>query len=90
MARSIDVVRAWKDQQYLNSLTADEKANLPAHPIGAIELHDADVESVPGGSTEHIFTIGCCGGLTTDPGACSALCPSGRPSSFDYSCKLTY
>jgi mersacidin/lichenicidin family type 2 lantibiotic len=45
----LDVVRAWKDEQYRSSLTAEENAMLPANPAGAIELSDAEVSFIAGG-----------------------------------------
>jgi len=51
MARKVDVARAWKDKDYLDSLTAEEKASLPPNPAGAVELSDDDLEGVAGGQT---------------------------------------
>ena len=34
----LDVIRAWKDPAYRHSLTAEQRALLPSHPAGAIEL----------------------------------------------------
>jgi mersacidin/lichenicidin family type 2 lantibiotic len=34
----LDIIRAWKDKTYRNSLSADQLAQLPEHPAGAIEL----------------------------------------------------
>jgi mersacidin/lichenicidin family type 2 lantibiotic len=44
-----DVVRAWKDEMYHQSLSNEQLDQLPAHPAGEIELVDADLESVYGG-----------------------------------------
>jgi mersacidin/lichenicidin family type 2 lantibiotic len=33
-----DVIRAWKDPYYRAGLSAPQRAQLPAHPAGAIEL----------------------------------------------------
>jgi mersacidin/lichenicidin family type 2 lantibiotic len=44
----IDIVRAWKDEEYRNSLSSEEQAMLPANPAGAFELSDAELESVHG------------------------------------------
>lgn len=32
--RKIDVIRAWKDEAYRNSLTEEEKSLLPQNPAG--------------------------------------------------------
>ena len=33
-----DIIRAWKDPSYRAGLPAPQRAQLPAHPAGAIEL----------------------------------------------------
>lgn len=43
------IVRAWKDEDFRNNLTDEERALLPKHPVGAIELTNADLELVAGG-----------------------------------------
>lgn len=50
----IDIVRAWKDEAYRNSLSADELALLPPNPAGLVELHDSDLEDASGGDTAWI------------------------------------
>lgn len=49
--KQIDIVRAWTDEDYRDSLTADERASVPANPAGAIELSDADMGKVSGGAS---------------------------------------
>jgi len=39
---NIDVIRAWKDEEYRLGLSEAERALLPAHPAGAVEISDAD------------------------------------------------
>jgi len=46
---NIDVVRAWKDAEYRQSLSAGQRAALPAHPAGLIELSDDKLASAAGG-----------------------------------------
>ena len=46
---SQNIVRAWKDATYRDSLTEAERAALPANPAGAVELSDADLGKVAGG-----------------------------------------
>jgi mersacidin/lichenicidin family type 2 lantibiotic len=46
----IDIIRAWKDEEYYLSLTEEQRASLPANPAAAIELSDADLRGVFGGS----------------------------------------
>ena len=49
-----DIIRAWKDEEYRNSLSESERAALPQHPAGEIELSDVELETVAGGG---IFTV---------------------------------
>jgi mersacidin/lichenicidin family type 2 lantibiotic len=100
MAR-IDIVRAWKDEAYRRSLSEAERISLPDNPAGMIDLADSALDGVAGGSddtmllearTQHVVTLGCCGGLTTDPNVCTLLCtlagaPGCPPPTYDFSCK---
>lgn len=42
-----DIVRAWKDEAYYQSLSAEQLSTLPANPAG--ELTDMDLATVSGG-----------------------------------------
>ena len=44
----VDIVRAWKDEEYRASLTDAERTQLPAHPAGLIELDEEQLKSVFG------------------------------------------
>ncbi len=55
---NLDVVRAWKDESYRNSLSEAERAMLPANPAGPIELTEEQLE-VAGANTWHAGTMGC-------------------------------
>jgi mersacidin/lichenicidin family type 2 lantibiotic len=46
----LDIIRAWKDPEYRLSLSAAERAQLPAHPAGLIALTDAELDHIGGGS----------------------------------------
>jgi mersacidin/lichenicidin family type 2 lantibiotic len=46
----IDIIRAWKDEEYRWSLNEAERALLPDHPSGLIELNDNDMMGVVGGN----------------------------------------
>jgi mersacidin/lichenicidin family type 2 lantibiotic len=37
---NLNIIRAWKDPDYRRSLTEEQRAQLPAHPAGAIEFQD--------------------------------------------------
>jgi mersacidin/lichenicidin family type 2 lantibiotic len=53
----LDIIRAWKDKTYRNSLSADELAQLPEHPAGAIELTDDELGTVEGADIPTTLTI---------------------------------
>jgi mersacidin/lichenicidin family type 2 lantibiotic len=46
----LDVIRAWKDEQYRLSLSEAERALLPEHPAGVIELTDGALDDAVGGT----------------------------------------
>jgi mersacidin/lichenicidin family type 2 lantibiotic len=52
-----NIIRAWKDPVYRNSLSEAERAVLPANPAGSIEISDADLGNVAGGLA--FPTVGC-------------------------------
>ena len=62
----IDIIRAWKDEEYRSGLSDAERARLPANPAGIIELSDADLGAVAGGTEFELertgsgWTLGCC------------------------------
>jgi mersacidin/lichenicidin family type 2 lantibiotic len=39
---TIDIIRAWKDPEYRLSLSEAERALLPGHPAGFMELTDIE------------------------------------------------
>ncbi len=47
---NVDVVRAWKDEEYRLSLSDAERAQMPEHPAGLIELQDAELDNAAGGT----------------------------------------
>jgi mersacidin/lichenicidin family type 2 lantibiotic len=65
----VNVVRAWKDEEYRLSLPEAERSRLPDNPAGLIELAAGDLGAVAGGDgvTRGITHIDC------TFGACSTL-----------------
>ncbi len=51
--KKLDVVRAWRDEEYRNGLSAEEQAALPAHPAGVVELADVSLRSIAGGCSSN-------------------------------------
>jgi mersacidin/lichenicidin family type 2 lantibiotic len=69
---NIDIIRAWKDEDYCSSLTEEQRSQLPENPAGIIELSDEDMESVAGGTWFGCGSFfGCGGGLSNN---CSNNC----------------
>lgn len=60
--KKIDIIRAWKDEDYRNSLSQEELASLPENPAGMIELSDGDLGKASGGMEP--FTSGPCTEVT--------------------------
>ncbi len=58
------VIRAWKDEEYLQSLSAKERALIPASPAGIVDLQDSDLQSISGG----------CSGICTYGGWPTCFC----------------
>lgn len=54
---NLDIVRAWKDEDYRNSLTEEQRSHLPNNPAGLIDLSDEEMRNVSGGG----FTSVCWG-----------------------------
>lgn len=46
----LDIIRAWKDEDYFLSLTEEQRSALPANPAALIDLSDDDLRGVFGGS----------------------------------------
>ncbi|MFP3939467.1 MAG: mersacidin/lichenicidin family type 2 lantibiotic [Thermoanaerobaculia bacterium] len=61
--KQTDVIRAWKDRDYRESLSEAEQAALPEHPTGIAELDDAALHSIAGGCTLTTLATSC-----VDPG----------------------
>jgi mersacidin/lichenicidin family type 2 lantibiotic len=53
----VDVIRAWKDAEYRRSLTEEQRALLPEHPAGLIELTHEQLTGIHGGGDKH--TVSC-------------------------------
>jgi len=47
--KKTDIIRAWKDPAFRATLSAEELAQLPGHPSGALELRDEQLRAVTGG-----------------------------------------
>jgi mersacidin/lichenicidin family type 2 lantibiotic len=71
--KTIDIIRAWKDAEYRNSLSAAELAALPQHPAGLVELPEEALAAVAGGKSYFTGTCGrVCQVLTPQYGCLSS------------------
>ena len=88
-------IRAWKSRAYRNSLSEEERQQLPEHPSGLVELDDHTLNTAMGGDdlpnrticyTEwNEFTLGSCcaepsGGGPPPSVVASPSQPGGCPS----------
>jgi mersacidin/lichenicidin family type 2 lantibiotic len=44
-----NIIRAWKDADFRNSLSEEQRALLPEHPAGMVELTDTQLGKAAGG-----------------------------------------
>jgi mersacidin/lichenicidin family type 2 lantibiotic len=44
-----DIIHAWKDRNYRESLSQEQRSLLPENPAGTIELSDVDQAIIAGG-----------------------------------------
>lgn len=72
MKKNIDIARAWRDEEYYLSLTAEERASLGAHPAGAAPLEDDVLKSITGGC---VCTVDFCSGPSCNGTAICTPCP---------------
>ena len=47
-----DIIRAWKDKNFRESLSEEQRAQLPANPAGLVEIDDEQLVQVAGGATK--------------------------------------
>ena len=63
----VNVIRAWKDEEYRLSLSEAERSRLPENPAGLIDLEAGELGAVAGGigvyTGNACFTIGPCSTL---------------------------
>ena len=59
---NIDIIRAWKDEEYRNSLSEEQRNQLPENPAGMSELSDEEMETFMGGAKKptDIVINSCC------------------------------
>lgn len=68
-----EILSAWRDRDYWLSLSEGERAQIPENPAGVIELMDAEMEFVAGGTTttpDDTCHESCISTYTGDPICC--------------------
>lgn len=60
-----EIIRAWKDEEYRNSLSEEQRASLPPAPSDISELSEDELEVVAGGMQSGGCKCGCWGGTVT-------------------------
>jgi mersacidin/lichenicidin family type 2 lantibiotic len=55
-----NIIRAWKDEQYRLSLSESERALLPDHPAGHLQLTDTALDGAAGGAARYVHTLADC------------------------------
>jgi mersacidin/lichenicidin family type 2 lantibiotic len=51
------IIRAWRDEEYRESLNAEQRAALPESPVGAIDLTESEMAEAEGGVATWTPTI---------------------------------
>jgi mersacidin/lichenicidin family type 2 lantibiotic len=69
---NLDVVRAWKDEEYRLALSGPQLAELPVNPAGLIELADPNFDQFP--ITTTLCTCALCETITMQ--SCITICPT--------------
>ena len=73
---STDVIRAWKDPAYRESLGAADRANLQENPAGLVDLSDIELDAVAGGTIVTVALSITCAVFCnpTKSAVCKAVC----------------
>lgn len=66
----LDIIRAWKDEEYRNSLSEEQKAQLPEDPAGIVDVTNEELNEVVGGLTIPITKLLRCGRVPTVTAEC--------------------
>ncbi len=53
---SVNIVRAWSDPEYRNSLTPEQLASMPPDPAAAGELSENELQKISAGMACYLWT----------------------------------
>ena len=68
--KTSDIIKAWKDESFRNQLEASQRAALPPHPAGEIELTQAECALIGGGKTKNTDIPWACNWTTSRVSIC--------------------
>lgn len=51
------IIEAWRDEEYRETLDSEARSLLPENPAGELELTEADLAEVGGGSVSITVTV---------------------------------
>jgi mersacidin/lichenicidin family type 2 lantibiotic len=66
-----EIIRAWRDADYFFDLSDEQRALLPANPVGMIELSQDALTTVAGGAS---CRISCCSDCCNSCASGGTLC----------------
>jgi mersacidin/lichenicidin family type 2 lantibiotic len=72
----LDVIRAWKDEEYFGSLSETERVLLPQNPAGFVELSDDELRGAQGAALGSCYTCFTGNALICDTTTTSTLAPA--------------
>ena len=55
------IVEAWRNEEYYLSLSAEERAGIPEHPSGLVDIEDDVLKTITGGCGYATTKFGCSG-----------------------------
>ena len=75
---SEDIIRAWKDEEFRQSLSDAQRAQLPNHPAGTIEMSDVEGDESWALGPSRTFGGGVCNRTCKFPCCLLYTCSGGR------------
>jgi len=72
---NVDIIRAWRDEDYRSDLSEADSAAVPEHPAGMVALSEAGLSRVTGGSPlpETVHPGDCTLATRTCPSICQVF-----------------
>lgn len=84
MLTPTQIVRAWRDGRYRDGLTDEQRAGLPSHPSGMIDLTAQELAGVIGGD-DTVDLLLCPSAICTES-ACFTI--PDNPATIGYCCDM--